>query len=239
MTAPSGAAGREVDAAAGREVDAVLFDYGGVLTEPMRHSIEAWIADEGIDPASFTATLKSWLGRDAAAGSPIHRLETGELPEAAFDAEFAAALRTTSGAPVHPEGVLRRMFARIQEDPAMWELAEDLRAAGVPVAIVSNSWGGGNLYPRERLAALFAPVIISEEVGLRKPDPAIFTLALERLGVQPERAAFIDDATPNVDGAAALGIRAVHHTDPDTTRAALADLVPALARRTSPQKEFS
>ncbi|WP_231706970.1 HAD family hydrolase [Tsukamurella sputi] len=213
----------------GREVDAVLFDYGGVLTLPMRRSIEAWIADEGIEPSSFTTTLKAWLGRDAQAGSPIHRLETGELPEAEFDAEFAAALRTTTGAPVDPDGVLRRMFARVEEDPAMWELAEDLRATGVPVAIVSNSWGGGNLYPRERLAALFAPVIISEEVGLRKPDPAIFTLALDALGVPPDRAAFIDDATPNVEGAAVLGIRAVHHTDPDTTRAALRELIPALA----------
>ncbi|MGX9297129.1 HAD family hydrolase [Tsukamurella paurometabola] len=216
-------------AAAETRVDAVLFDYGGVLTAPMRHSIEAWIAEEGIEPESFTATLKAWLGRDAEAGSPIHRLETGELPEAEFDAVFAAALRTRTGAPVDPDGVLRRMFARIQEDPAMWRLAADLRAAGVPVAIVSNSWGGGNLYPRERLAALFAPVIISEEVGLRKPDPAIFRLALERLGVRPERAAFIDDATPNVDGAAALGIHAIHHIDAGTTRAALRGLVPALA----------
>ncbi|WP_243635435.1 HAD family hydrolase [Tsukamurella pulmonis] len=222
-------AGSGHDGPQGRRVDAVLFDYGGVLTQPMRHSIEAWIADEGIEPASFTATLKAWLGRDAHAGSPIHRLETGELPEADFDAEFAAALRTRTGEPVNPDGVLRRMFARIEEDPAMWELAADLRAAGVPVAIVSNSWGGGNLYPRERLAALFAPVIISEEVGLRKPDPAIFRLALDSLGVPPERAAFIDDATPNIDGAAALGIRAVHHTEPATTRAALRELVPALA----------
>ncbi len=215
--------------APGREIDAVLFDYGGVLTVPMRGSIEAWIAEEGIDPASFTTTLKAWLGRDADAGTPIHRLETGEMPEAEFATAFAAALRTTSGGSVDPDGVLRRMFARIEEDPAMWTLAEDLRAAGVKVAIVSNSWGAGNLYPRERLAALFAPVIISEEVGLRKPDPAIFRLALDALGVPPERAAFIDDAEPNVEGAAALGIRGVHHTDPVTTRAALRELVPALA----------
>ncbi len=215
---------------AGPAVDAVLFDYGGVLTVPMRRSIEAWIAEEGIDPASFTSTLKAWLGRNAEAGSPIHRLETGELPEAEFDATFAAALRTRSGAPVDPDGVLRRMFARVEEDPAMWELARDLRAAGTGVAIVSNSWGGGNLYPRARLRELFEPVIISEEVGLRKPDPAIFALALERLGVPAERAAFIDDAAPNVEGAAALGIRAIHHTDAGTTRAALRELVPALAR---------
>lgn len=213
----------------GREVDAVLFDYGGVLTMPMRHSIKAWIADEDIVPESFTATLKAWLGRDAEAGSPIHRLETGDLPEAEFDAAFAAALRTRSGAPVDPNGVLRRMFARVEDDPAMWELAADLRSAGVTVALVSNSWGGGTAYPKDRLAALFAAVVISEEVGLRKPDPAIFHLALDRIGVPPERAAFIDDAVPNLDGAARLGIHGVHHVDPGTTRAALRDLVPALA----------
>lgn len=214
---------------AGRDIDAVLFDFGGVLTVPMGRSIKAFIADEDIVPESFTSTLKAWLGRNAEAGSPIHRLETGDIGDAEFDAQFAAALRTRSGAPVNPDGVLRRMFARVEEDPAMWSLAEDLRAAGVTVALVSNSWGSGIAYPRERLAALFAEVVISEEVGLRKPDPAIFHLALDKIGVQPERAAFIDDALPNVDGASALGIHGVHHTDPDTTRAALRNLVPALA----------
>ncbi|MDP0397664.1 HAD family hydrolase [Tsukamurella strandjordii] len=220
-----------------RAVDAVLFDYGGVLTTPMGESIRAWIADEDIDPAVFTATLKAWLGRDAAEGSPIHRLETGELPEEEFDALFAAALRTRDGGPVNPDGVLRRMFARVAVDPAMWRLAEDLRAAGVAVGVVSNSWGSGNLYDRDRLAELFGAVIISEEVGLRKPDPAIFELALGRLGVPPGRAAFLDDAVPNVDGAAALGLHAVHHTDARTTREALAALIPGLATEPTSEKE--
>ncbi|WP_040768054.1 HAD family phosphatase [Tsukamurella sp. 1534] len=219
--------------AAAPSVDAVLFDYGGVLTLPMRDSINAWIADEDIEPDSFTRTLRAWLGRNAEPGSPIHLLETGELPEEAFDAEFAAALRTRSGAPVDPDGVLRRMFARVTEDPEMWRLAEDLRAAGVAVALISNSWGGGNLYQRDRLGALFDPVIISEEVGLRKPDSAIFHLALGALGVPPERAAFVDDAVPNIDGAEAVGMQGVHHTDAATTRAALAALIPALTPDTT------
>lgn len=222
---------------AGRTVDAVLFDYGGVLTRPMKESIAAWIAEENIDPASFTTTLRAWLGRDAEAGSPIHRLETGELPEAEFDRQFAAALRTTDGSTVNPDGVLRRMFARVTSDPEMWSLAAELRAAGIAVALISNSWGGGNLYQRDRLAALFEPVIISEEVGLRKPDPAIFELTLGRLGVPATRAAFIDDATPNVDGAVTLGLHGVHHTDARTTRAALAGLIPALATEENPSEK--
>ena len=212
-----------------RAVDAVLFDFGGVLTVPMRSSIAAWLAAEDIVPESFTATLKSWLGRNAVAGSPIHRLETGDLAEAEFDAQFAAALRTRSGAPVDPNGVLRRMFAGARDEPAMWALAEDLRAAGVTVALVSNSWGSGTAYPRVRLAEVFSTVVISEEVGLRKPDAAIYRLALDRIGVPPERTAFIDDARPNLDGAEALGIVGILHTDPETTRAAVRDLVPALA----------
>ncbi|MET9328522.1 HAD family phosphatase [Tsukamurella sp. NPDC003166] len=231
--------GREVDAAAGREIDAVLFDFGGVLTVPMRGPIQAWLSAEDIVPASFTATLKAWLGRDARADSPIHRLETGALPEADFDVLFAAALSTRSGAPVDSDGLLRRMFAGAREEPAMWELAADLRDAGVTVGLLSNSWGSGTAYPRDRLAELFSTVVISEEVGLRKPDAEIYRVALDRLGAAAARTAFVDDAQPNLDGARALGIVGILHTDPGTTRAALADLVPALARRTSPQKEFS
>jgi putative hydrolase of the HAD superfamily len=110
----------------------------------------------------------------------------------------------------------------------MFALVEDLRAAGVRVALLSNSWG--NTYPRERIDALFDPVVISGEVGLRKPHAAIFELALERLGVPAEQAVFVDDAEPNLLGARAVGMTAIQHTDTAATRAALAELVPALTR---------
>jgi putative hydrolase of the HAD superfamily len=202
----------------------VVFDFGGVLTNPVRDSIAAWLEADGIEPASFSRTLKAWLSREAAEGTPIHRLETGELTVEEFDVLLAAELTTVDGGPVHPVGVLARLFAGMRPDPEMFALAEDLRDVGVRVALLSNSWG--NTYPRERIDALFDPVVISGEVGLRKPLAPIYELTLERLGLQAERVVFVDDAEPNVLGARAVGMRALLHADAAATRAALADLVP-------------
>jgi len=198
-----------------------------VLTTPIRDSIATWIETDGIRPESFTSTLKEWLGRNAEPGTPIHRLETGELSEEEFDALLAARLTTYAGTPVDPVGVLRRLFGGIAPDEEMYRLVEELKSAGTKVALLSNSWG--SIYPRERLDPLFDVLVISEEVGLRKPDAAIFELALERLGVPAEAAVFIDDVEVNVEGARAVGLAGIVHADAATTRTALAGLVPALA----------
>lgn len=210
-------------------IDAVLFDYGGVLTGPVGTSIRAWHDADGIDPVSFTATLRRWLSRTVDWSTPVHRLETGELAVEEFEELFAAELRTVDGRPVQPEGILSRMFAEMRPAAEMFELVEDLRAVGVPVGLLSNSWG--NTYPRERIDALFDPVVVSGEVGLRKPRPEIYEHALRLLDRPAERVLFIDDAEPNVLGAQAVGLRALLHTDPRRTRTAIAALVPALDPR--------
>ncbi|MFC7753117.1 HAD family hydrolase [Tsukamurella soli] len=219
-----------------RTVDAVVFDYGGVLTNPMRENVTAWVAADGIDPASFTEALRSWLSRRAPAGSPIHRLETGELAPADFNRELAARLRSVDGGPVVADDLLGRLFAGTVQDEETWRIVDDLRTLGVTVGLLSNSWG--NAYPRTRIDALFDTVVISEEVGLRKPEPDIFELTLRRLGTGPDgsvfaqspgRVAFVDDAAPNLDGARAVGMRGVLHRDAATTRAELAELIPGLA----------
>ena len=209
-----------------RGVDAVLFDYGGVLTGPVKHSIADWMAADAIEPESFSRTLRAWLSRNAEDGTPVHRLETGELAIAEFEALLAAELRTTDGRPVVTEGILGRLFAGMKPDAAMFALAEELRATGLKVGLLSNSWG--NTYPRARIDALLDPVVISGEVGLRKPHAAIYELALDRLGLPADRVLFIDDAEPNVLGARTVGLHALLHTDPPSTRAALAELVPDL-----------
>lgn len=209
-------------------IDAVVFDYGGVLTTPIGDSIAAWLEADGIRPASFSAALKEWLGRRAEDGTPIHRLETGELSAQEFGAVLAARLTTFDGTPVDPTGVVHRLFAGMRADEPMYELVADLHAAGVRTALLSNSWG--NTYPRERLTALMDVMVISGEVGLRKPGPEIYRITLERLGIaDPATAVFIDDAEPNVIGAAAVGMRGLLHTDAASTRTALAALIPALA----------
>ncbi|MFF8605630.1 HAD family hydrolase [Streptomyces sp. NPDC015346] len=209
-----------------REIDAVLFDYGGVLTGPVKRAIADWLVADAIAPESFSHTLRAWLSRDAPDGTPIHRLETGELPVEEFEALFAAELRTTDGRPVIASGILGRFFAGMRPDPAMFALAEELRRHDVRVGLLSNSWG--NTYPRRWIDAFFDPVVISGEVGLRKPHAAIYELALDRLGVPPDRVLFLDDAEPNVLGARSVGLHGLLHVDASSTRAALAGLVPDL-----------
>ena len=210
-----------------REIDAVVFDYGGVLTTPLRVSTPQWLAADGITPDSFADTMRDWLGRDAAPGSPVHRLETGELSGPEFERLFAARLVTEDGTPVVASGLLRRLFAGMAVDEAMMALVRDLRAAGLLVGLLSNSWA--NTYPDE-LLALFDAVVISGEVGLRKPDPVIYRLVLDKLSVPPARSVFVDDAPVNVAAAIELGMHGIRHTDADTTRAALTDLIPALGK---------
>lgn len=206
-------------------MDAVLLDYGGVLTNPVRESIEAWLAADDIEPASFSRTLRSWLSRNATDGSPIHRLETGHLLPEDFETILAAELVRVDGGPVEPAGILARLFARMRPDPVMLRLATDLARTGVRVGLVSNSWGVG--YPRDLLSD-FHPLVISHEVRLRKPSAAIFQLAIDQLGLPAHRVAFVDDAEVNVLGARAVGLHAIQHTSAPRTRAALASLVPRL-----------
>jgi epoxide hydrolase-like predicted phosphatase len=217
------------------KVEAVVFDYGGVLTGPVPASIAEWLRADRVEPTSFSRTLKAWLSRDAPDGTPIHRLETGALDVDEFSALLAAELSTVDGGPVDPVGILTRLFAGMGPDPAMFVLVGQLRELGVRVGLLSNSWG--NSYPPE-IHALFDPVVISGEVGLRKPLPAIYQLTLDRLGLPADRVLFLDDAEPNVLGARAVGMRALWHTDAETTRAALAEFFPALSlARPTPSEE--
>ncbi|HEX3646791.1 MAG TPA: HAD family phosphatase [Pseudonocardiaceae bacterium] len=208
-----------------RAIDAVVFDYGGVLTTPVRHAMTGWLAEDGVTEDSYRAVMREWLVGEAAAGSPIHRLETGELSPADFEATLAPRLVTTTGVPVVADGLLGRMFALMRPDPAMLALVTALRSAGLRTALLSNSWGD---HYADELLALFDVVVISGRVGLRKPDPAVFGLLLERLGLPAERVAFVDDIPANIRAARELGIHAVQHTDTATTTAQLRRLVPDL-----------
>ena len=212
-------------------VDAAVFDFGGVLTTSVPDSIAAWLDRDGIDPASFSRTLKAWLSRSARPGTPIHRLETGELSTAEFDALLAAELVGKDGCPVASKDLLSGLFAQMRPDQAMFDVVQDVKAAGVRVALLSNSWG--STYPRERIDAMFDLVVISGEVGMRKPNPDIFGHMLDLLDVPPERVVLVDDAEPNTDGAARLGMHTILHSNYHNTRNMLARLVPALDAHTS------
>jgi len=219
-----------LDAPGGLEsaaADAVVCDYGGVLTTPVRDSITAWLERDGIDPASFSRMLKAWLSRSAPENTPIHRLETGELSISEFDALLGAELVGANGQPLPTTGLLKGLFADMGPDPVMFGLAGDLKNAGIRVALLSNSWG--YTCSCEQIDALFDSVVVSGEVGMRKPNPEILMHIFDLLEVPPDRGVFVDDAELNTDAASWLGIHTVLHTHPSTTRKKLARLIPALS----------
>ena len=112
--------------------------------------------------------------------------------------------------------MLARMFAGFRPEPDMIRVVRTARAAGIRTGLLSNSWGLD--YPREGWDELFDVVVISGEVGLRKPDPAIYLLAAERLRLPPGRGRL--RRRPGSERAAravAVGMVGVQHTDVDAT----------------------
>jgi len=211
---------------------ALITDWGGVLTQPIGDTVRDWIVADQIDWDSYSAVVGPWL-RDAydpdqASPSdwtvnPVHALERGECTVADFESLLAPRLVTTTGGSVQPAGLLTRMLSASRPVPAMYQLVRDLRAAGVRTALLSNSWGDGG-YPREDFPGLFDAVVISAEVGMRKPEPRIFLHTAGLLGIDPAGCVFIDDLDRNVAAAVGCGMTGVQHTDPVETVTRLTQL---------------
>jgi putative hydrolase of the HAD superfamily len=211
----------------------VLTDWGGVLTNPIQETVAAWLEADRIEKKGYMAVVMSWVGEayDGAAGirgdaavtvNPVHALERGECTREEFERILAGRITRTDGSPVPAAGLLERMFAATVEIEPMFELMAGLRQASIRTGLLSNSWG--NEYPRDRFPELFDAVVISGEVGMRKPEERIFQHALAQLGLEPAECAFIDDIEANIAAAEAIGMVGVHHRDPGMTASAVKEL---------------
>ncbi|MGX1128679.1 putative hydrolase of the HAD superfamily [Streptomyces glaucescens] len=196
---------------------AVLVDFGGVITSSVLRAFTDFGASLGGDPRLPLELLR----RDQPSRALLADHECGRIDTEAFERGFAERLRA-HGADVSAEGLTARMQAGISIDRDMLALLDDLRAAGRPVALVSNSFGTGT-YDGVELAAVADVIVISADVGIRKPSRRIYAIACERLGVDPGEAVMIDDLQQNLDGAARIGIGGVLHTSAADTRRQLAE----------------
>jgi putative hydrolase of the HAD superfamily len=190
-----------------RSIDAVIFDLGGVLMRNGRISeFAARFPEHDADQL-----LKIFVG-DYATDSDHswHRLERGEitLDEHRALNKVALAAAGITLPPPPPEGGAAIVFEL--NEPVV-RMVHDLRRAGFKLSVLTNNvrefrsmWW--DVLP---FTELFDDVLDSHEVGLRKPNPAIYRLALERLGVAADRAAFLDDVQSNVDAADTVGIHGV------------------------------
>ena len=185
----------------------LLVDFGGVLTSNVFESFRAFCSAEGLDPDAFVRLFRE----DPGAVATLRRVERGELDED----EFASIVCERLGV-ADSEGFVDRLFAGMRPDDAMVEAVRRARAGGIRTGLISNSLGSGR-YDRAAFPELFDGVVISGEVGLHKPEPEIYELGAERVGLQPAECVFVDDLRENCEGAEAVGMTAVLHRGADST----------------------
>ena len=198
---------------------ALIVDWGGVLTNGLDHMLTNWTGQENIDLDVYYKVFNEWLGPEVEKElriNPIHALEKGEMSVPDFEVELAHALLTLGNIKVNPTGLLDRMFQFFEHAPDMNGLVHRARKKGIKTALLSNSWG--NNYPRHGWDDMFDEVIISGEVGMRKPDAEIYHHTLELLKVKPNESVFVDDLAHNIKGAAELGMIGFLHVDYDSTK---------------------
>jgi putative hydrolase of the HAD superfamily len=187
--------------------DILICDFGGVLTTPLQEGFLAYQEESGVS----LEELGKAMGRAAEehGDHPLFVLERGEITEAEFRARIERHLEDGFDL-----ARLRTLyFERLEPNTAMIEFVHGLRGRGVRAALLTNNVREWEPLWRAKLPEideLFEVVVDSAFVGLRKPDPAIFELTLERLGgVAPERCVFLDDLDVNCAAARELGMAAV------------------------------
>jgi putative hydrolase of the HAD superfamily len=188
-------------------VKGLLVDFGGVLTTNVFDSFREFCEREGLDPDH----VKRLFREDPAALGELRKLEKGELTEEEFAERFGPIVGVSD-----TEGLVDRLFAGMQPDEAMIEAVRKARSGGVRTGLISNSWGHGR-YDRSVFPELFDGVVISGEVGLHKPQPEIFELGAEKVGLEPGACIFVDDLRENCAGAEAVGMTAVLHRGAEQT----------------------
>jgi putative hydrolase of the HAD superfamily len=193
----------------------LLVDFGGVLTTNVFESFRAFCLDEGLDPDAFLDLFRS----DPAARADLRKVETGQIEEEDFARRIGERLGVE-----RTDGLIDRLFARITPDGEMVAAVKRARSAGVKTGLLSNSMGSGR-YDRESFPDLFDGVVISGEVGFHKPQPEIFRLGAERIGLPPEECVFVDDLRENCEGAEAVGMTAVLHRGASSTLPELESLL--------------
>jgi epoxide hydrolase-like predicted phosphatase len=195
----------------------LLVDYGGVLTTNVWDSFRAFCEAEGIDREEVKRAFRD----RPEAMALLRRLEAGELTEEEFSPLFGPIIGVRED---RAAGLVDRLFAGMEPEEEMIEALRRARAAGLKTGLISNSWGRGR-YDRDSFSELFDGVVISGEVGLHKPQPEIFRLGAERVGLTPEQCVFVDDLRENCEGAEAVGMTAVLHRGADASLERLEQLL--------------
>lgn len=195
----------------------LVLDFGGVLTTPLVPAAFAFEKRAGLPEG----TLLRALYLDEEMTRYTEELERGAISQETWNIEAGRRL----GVP--PENLMGRLFADLRPETAVIAAAEAARRAGVKVGILSNSVGRvpWDLYDGYDLLERYDAVVVSEDHGLRKPEPAIFRLMLEKLALPAESCVFVDDTESHLAPASELGFATVHAREPRETVTRLEELL--------------
>jgi putative hydrolase of the HAD superfamily len=205
---------------------AVVCDFGGVLTSPLMNFFAAFQDSSGVPLEALGKAMAAIATSEGA--HPLYELEKGALTEERFIALLEAAVSDELGREVHLRGLADSYWSELDTNEAMLDELRSVRDRGYRLALLTNNvreWE-----PRWRAMVpvdeLFEVVVDSAFVGMRKPDPEIYELTLERLGLSGPECVFVDDIEVNCKTASSLGMRSVWFR---TTEQAIADIEAALA----------
>jgi putative hydrolase of the HAD superfamily len=196
-------------------VEAIISDFGGVLTSPLLDSFAAFQNSSGISLEQLGMAMAAIAARDGA--NPLFELETGRISEKSFLQTLGEELTDRLGHPVELHGFGERYFDNLQPNERMIEYMRELRGRGYRMAICTNNVREWEPLWRAKLPVdeVFDVVVDSGFVGTRKPEPRIYEITLERLGIAAPAALLVDDIEVNCAAARELGLRAVwfHSTE--------------------------
>jgi putative hydrolase of the HAD superfamily len=200
------------------DVRAIIFDWGGVIQAlPDEAHFAEWERRLALEPGTLRGIL--W-------GEVWHQLEVGAITNHDFRQYVADRLGLPDAEAARC--FLEEFYADSQLNPKVAATARALRGC-YKIALLTNTLPGQDDLIRKRFGldvySEFDVYINSAYVGLRKPDPAIFHLTLDQLGVAPQQAVFLDDSLRNVDSARELGIHTIQFVDPATSLAELEALL--------------
>jgi putative hydrolase of the HAD superfamily len=203
-------------------IRAVVSDFGGVLTSPLFEGFERIQADTGVPAEAFG----QGLARAAAANAgtnPLFELEVGAITEAEFLATLERELAVVLGRPVTLHGFGERYLGALTANEALFAHYRTLHGRGLRLAMLTNNVREWEPWWRSKLPIdeIFETVVDSGFVGVRKPDPAIYAIVLERLALPAEACVLVDDMGVNIKAAQTLGFATVHFRD---TEQAIAEL---------------
>lgn len=197
-------------------IRAVISDFGGVLTNHLIEAFGAFQDKTGISPEQLNRGMQRLGERDGE--YPLFRLERGELSEQQFLDDLSWALEEELGHRPQLHRFREIYFAALHPNEPMIGVMRAAQKRGYRMAILTNNVREWEEVWRSKLPVdeIFELVVDSAWVGMRKPDPRIYELTIERLGgLAPEEHLFVDDNELNIQAARELGLHAVHFRSND------------------------